>query len=222
MSRDIIINGETLVKVKGNNNAILGGPFGTISTLQELGLTDPQGEVRIAPRFVHRDIFTDDYGTEIPAEVLWFLADVNITMTLVQFDLKVLDACISEAMGGGGGTGINVGNFPDGTPAFAGALASAGLPMGGGLPVTIAGCHYVSLNILSAELGYPYRFPSSYLADRPEVRKLGTKRSMVELNWRAIPYGGFGVYSRTGTAARNTTGEVTSEGKILWDHTLDT
>mgnify|MGYP001608992929 FL=1 len=108
MARDFIINGETLVKVKGSSSS-------SISTLSELGLAEK--EVTISPRFYHSEMRADDFGPNIPPEVMWMLADVQIAMTLVHFDRAVLEACISESMGGS---------------TFGVFLAGAGTPMGGG------------------------------------------------------------------------------------------
>lgn len=212
MSRDFQINGETLVKVKG-----VGGLLAEDGTagLHELGLA-AQGIV-VAPRFHHRDVHVDDFGPNCPAEVQWLLAEVSISMLLIHYDRGVLDACIGESMGGtdGGDAGI-----------FA---AGGGLPLGGGWPRFNPDCHYVSLNLLSPVLDYPWRFLTCYLADQPAQLPVGTSKTIATVNWRAIPYSplyvsgaatGSGSFSQSGVTYRRR--EQVSAGTILWDHILDT
>ena len=183
MGREYIVNGETMVFVKGCNAS-------AIAELSELGLSD--SSIVITLNSKHLDIGVDDYGNDIPAEELWMLASANIRMTLVHFDNDVLSACISESMAGG----------------TEGTMVAAGTPMGGGAPLLSSINHYIGLN-LSSQIGTPWRFPSAYLSEQPMIYPLGTERSLVVLNWRAIPYGLFG-------------SEITSSGVVLYDFTLDT
>lgn len=188
MARDIFINGETLVSVKGNVNT-------TISALTQLGLTDPSGVVTITFNNYHDDILVDTFGPNTPMDEQIFLTDANITMTLVQFDEAVLEVCQTEAMGGVG----------------FGTLGHAGTRLGGGNVRFAANNHYIGLNLSSPIAGKPYRFYFAYLAGTPIRWPLGTKRSLVELNWRAIAYttdpwnAGLGAF-----------------GQVLFDRTLDT
>lgn len=197
--RDIQINGPTLVLVKFGSQILQEeseedpGP----NVALQLGLAEKG--IRIIPRFVHRDVFADDYGPDIPAEVLWMLADCTIQMTLVHYDADILDICLSESMGGS-------------STGEAGILAGAGMPMGNGQDFFAKNNHYISLNLTSPVLNNPYRFPSSYLSERPMELPLGTKRSLVELNWRAIPYR---------QPPQSPSFELVSSGSILWDHNLD-
>jgi len=172
MGRGFYILGDTKVTVKGTN--LLGGT-------QTLGLCE--GPVKVTPRYKHMDIKADDFGGDIPPEVLWMLADATVHMTLVHFDPILLEACLALAMG----------NNVDGK------CGGAGMPLG-------AAGNLLSLGI--AGTNYAWRFPSSYLSERPASWPMGTERSQVELQWRAIPYVGF-------------TTDIRSLGAVVWDHTLD-
>lgn len=198
MARDFIINGECLVKVKFGDQ-VRTTQFGIDngnSAFFELGLAS-EG-IRITPRYVHTDLRVDDFGPEIPAEVLSMLSEVNISMSLIHYDRNVADACLAESLG------INGGNF------FAGILPPAGSPLGNGLVVGASGCHYISLNLLSPQLQFPYRFRASYLTGPPAVIPLGTEATQLDLNWRTIPY-----------VPQIADREVSSSGVVLWDHTVD-
>lgn len=190
MARDFYINGETMVYVKGRSDSGIG-------TLQELGLST--GPVTVSFDFRHRDINVNAWGDEIPPEVQWMLAGANVSMNLVHYDPSILDICVMESMAG--------------APAI-GQMRRAGARMGnngvrfaaGGL----LGNHFIGLNLASPVAGKPWRFYFSYLTQSPIQYPLGTEKSVVTLNWRAIPYttdpwGG-------GTGA---------QGTPLWDHTLD-
>lgn len=205
MARDFIINGETLVKVKGMG-ALSQDPtvVSPQPKLWELGLA--ADDVRVIPRFHHKDVMVDDFGPEVPAEVIWMLAEVGITMTLVHYDRGVLDRCLAESMGGWA-TGVQE----------AGTLTGMGTLMGGGRPRFSENCHFISLNLLSPVLAQPWRFPTAYLAGLPAEVPLGTKRSLVRLNWRAVPYRPFFT-----TADGTTTQEIKSAGAVLWDREADT
>lgn len=183
MARDFSINGETLVLVKGMQGTFL-------SHLQELGLSDSQ--IRITPKFSHKDMHADDFGPDIPPDVMWMLAEVQIAMTLIHFDQAVLEAVITESMCGVG----------------FGVMQAAGTPMGGGVARFANGNHYVGLNLTSPVLGKPWRFLTSLLTGPPVEIPLGVEASIVQLNWRAIPYA-------------PPTAELLSAGKVLFDRTLD-
>lgn len=195
MARDFIINGETLVKVKGAEGAFTNdGP-------NELGLTVDQ--VTVVPRWKHLDILADDFGPDIPAELMWNLADVIILMTLIHFDEGVLDRCMAQSMGGA--------KDDNGVLYAAGIMAGAGRQMGAMKALFDANNHFISLNLLSPVLNRPWRFPKSVLAENPVQYPLGVEKSAVKLVWRAIPY-----------QVVNEDTEVKSAGSILWDRILDT
>lgn len=239
MSRDFQINGETVVRTKFGahlpssiSNYSPPGATSPSSNLSELGLAS-EG-IRITPRFVHKDINVDDFGPEIPAEVMWLLADVNIRMTLIHYDVSILDFCLSESMGG---------TFLGGAPGlfdFAGIMQPAGSFLGNYVPYLLSGYHYTSLNLTSPALNFPWHFPAAYLTGPPIELPLGTQASMVELNWRAIPYVvpmisvptiivipsagiGVGTFINVGPAVSvvNFKGEIFSSGVVLWNHLID-
>lgn len=187
MARDYFLNGETLVKVKGS--------VAGIQNLAELGLAIDT--IVITPNFRHKDIRIDDFGPDIPAEVLWHLSDARIRMTLVHFDRNVLDSCLISSM-----AGANGGTIP-------GTFSSCGTPMGGGVALFAVNNFYISLNLLSPVGNKPWRFRTTYLTNPPIEHPLGTGHSLVVLNWRAVPYPISSI-------------ELISKGTILWDHTLDT
>ncbi len=186
MARDFQIPGESLVLVKGAADS-------GIAVLSELGLAD--SSIHVRPNFVHQDINVDAWGPRIPADVQWFLSDVTINMTLVHYDNLILDICVQQSM-------ASTGQF--------GTMGRAGQRMGNNTPRFGAGNRLVSLNITSPVLGQPWRFFFCYLSSPPVEFPLGTQRSLIVMNWRAIPftqdpYGG-------GTGAL---------GYPLWDNVLD-
>lgn len=166
MARDFVINGPTLVMVKGsegNENLI---------SLAELGLA--QEGVRVVPRFYHQDTHVDDFGPDCPADVLWDLAEVTVHMTLIHYDDAILTACVNESMGGA---------------VTEGTLVRGGTPLGGGHALFDSSCHFISLNLTSPALGRPWRFPGSFLTGEPVEFALGTEKTAAVLRWRCIPYG---------------------------------
>lgn len=191
MARDFFINGESLVLVKGRADSAIGA-------LTQLGLSD--GPIRVTLDHRHMDIQVDAWGGEIPPEVQYKLSSVSVSMNLVHFDRAVLDVCLAESMAG---------------VVTIGSVGRAGARMGNGLPRFAAGGvngnHYIGLNIVSPIAGYPWRFLFSYLTGPPMEFPLGTERSVVQLNWRAIPY--------TVDPYGGGTGSLNSP---LWDYTLDT
>ena len=166
------------------------------SALFQLGLASE--ESRITPNYVHMDVKVDDFGPQIPAEVLAQMSDVNIAMRLIHYDRNVLDACLAESLG------LNGGNFA------AGIMTPAGYPLGQNLPVLASGCHYISLNLTSPQLNFPWRFPASFLTGPPVIIPLGTTTTIADLNWRTVPY-----------ARQTPLIEIQSSGRVLWDHTPD-
>lgn len=197
MSRDFVINGESLVRVRfgAQLSPSISNIVGSQTNLSELGLTE--GDIRVSPNWSHDEIHADDYGPNIPAELHWMLSDCNITMRLAHFDPVTLQRCIQQSMAGQSLTNDGI-------------MAGAGTPMGGFVPFLASGYYFMSMNILSPVLSTPWRFPAAYLAERPFSYPLSTKRSLVDLNWRAIPL------------PPNPTVEITSSGSILWDHQTQT
>ncbi len=224
MGKSFQVNGESLVTIRFGAHMYPNAPpppFTRIPAPVQLGLTSDS--ISITPRYVHNDISADDYGGKIPAEISCSIADASINMTLVVYDNTVLDACLAESMGGTAyqvlPTAQNIFNIP-GVSYYAGAMSPAGSLLGNGLPLLSSGNHFMSLNILSPQQNYPWRFPSAYLTGPPVKIPLGTERSLVSLNWRAIPYASPMVFTNQGAFLR--TQEIVSSGTILWDHQLQT
>ncbi len=63
----------------------------------ELGLTTDK--VRVFPVYHHQDVYTDDYGPNVPVETLWGMSEARIFMDLVHYDTDVLDQCMALAAG---------------------------------------------------------------------------------------------------------------------------
>lgn len=190
MARDFQINGPCLALVKGRADSGIG-------TLQELGLAE--GPIRVSLEFRHRDMQVDAWGGEIPPDVQFMLAAVNVFIPLIHFDRSILDVCIAESMGG--------------APAI-GQLAGAGRRMGNNLPRFagggVDGNHYISLNLTSPVGLKPWRFYTTYLVNNPADFPLGTEKSMVQTQWRCIPYTTDPYQAGAG-----------AQGWPLWDHTND-
>lgn len=209
MARDFQITGGVMVKVKVGEHVPASGSFED-GLFVELGLTSEA--VRITPVFRHRDVVPDDFGPETPAEVVAQLAEVRINMTLVHYDQEVLETCVAEALGG-----LLLTPGPLEGNDF-GALPPAGSLLGNYCQPGASGCHYVSLNLVPFdESQQGWRFPTSYLAAPPLTLPLGTKASLTELSWRAVPYA---VPALLG-GQPNYSGEILSSGATLWSHTLD-
>ncbi len=196
MSRDFYVNGESMVFVKGQ--------AGTgIATLQQLGLCDSPIRITLNTRYL--DIITDSWGPQLPVDVQYFLSDALIQMTLVHFDPTILAVCINESQA----------SVP-----FVGFVGRAGTRMGNNRARFAVGNSFIGLNIASPVQGTPWRFYYAYLVGPPFTWPLGTERSLVTLNWRAIaytndPWGG-------GTAQPNGAAGTGSYQAVLFDNTLDT
>lgn len=202
MPRDFVFDGEVLVKVKGGQHtSIL--LSGSIATATELGLASEP--IKITPRFIHKDIHADDFGPEIPPELVQYLADATIRMSLIHYDRFVLDTCLAESIGGG----LN----------FAGVLQPGGSLIGNNRPLFASGCHYVSVNLLSPVLNLPYRFPSCVMTGPPVEIPMGTGANVVKCTFRAIPYTPLVTTYQPGFVG--VPGEASSSGAILWDHNTD-
>lgn len=189
MARDFFINGESLVLVKGRQDQSV------LASLQQLGLSDDR--IRVSFQTKHRDLTVDAWG-EAPPDVQWKNTTGTVSMTLIHFDPTVLEACLLESFAGNG-TG----------------LGRAGQRMGNNQPRFgpggAGGNHYIGLNIVSPVAAVPWRFYFAYLAEQPLEWPLGTEKSIVQLNWRIIPY--------TQDPYGNGLG---SSNTPFYDHTLDT
>jgi hypothetical protein len=197
VAREFYVFGEFIVKVRGGTVEDENG-----NDQAELGLTTDK--VRVFPVYHHQDVYTDDYGPNVPVETLWGMSEARIFMDLVHYDTDVLDQCMALA------AGVDESLTPLYPDELDGLAGPAGRPMGAGLPLYDANNNYLSVylipaNFLSAKR--PYRFKACYIDSRPLEIPLGTERTMVRLSWRCIPY-------RTCMS-----GEITStNGTLLWDH----
>ncbi len=214
MTRSFIVPGETLIAVRGGAH-MSGGPIGDVS---ELGLAVE--EVRVIPQFSLKDIRVDDFGPDVPAEVMWMLASVRIQATLIHFDSEVLDTMLDETMGG---PGFNV-VAQDLIIRRNRILAPGGLLLGGRKPMYASGNHFfsVTLNNTFYGSGNPWRFRKCHLMETPVIFPVGTNAQACEINIRAIPYwspvtvsvAGSGEGQSTLTVLRK---EIQSSGAVLWD-----
>jgi hypothetical protein len=197
MARGFYISGESLVQVKGRGDS-------AIATVSQLGLSADQ--IHVALDSNYEDMTVEAWG-HAPPDVQYMLSSAIITMNLVHFDAAVLDECLRLSMGG--------------APTV-GTVSHAGQPLGNnkarfavatGNPATGAagGNNFIGLNITSPVAARPWRFLMTYLANQPMRHPLGVRRSIVSLQWRAIPYT-TDPYNN-GLGAYNT---------VLWDRTLDT
>lgn len=203
MARDFQINGEALILVKFGEHIPTQTPFATggdgTSNLSELGLASDS--IRISPNLKHKGVFTDDFGPDLPVEIMALMLDVSVDMTLIHYDDDILDACLAESTGADG----NI--FAAGVPALAGTL------LGNNRTLLASGCHFMSLNIRSPILNKPYRFRSAFLTSPPLEFPIGTTKTAVKLSWKAIPYT---------TPTVSYSGEVRGASAVIWDRTLDT
>ncbi len=186
-NRDWLINGETMVYVRGGEHLASGAG----GSKTELGLSFD--EIKVIPKYIHRDVHVDDFGPEIPAEVLSMLAEVNVRMTLSHFDNLMLRIIQAESLGSFNNDGI---------------MPPAGTPLGQNKELYASGCHYMSMQLASPQFGEPITFKTGYLAMQPVVLPLGTSYSKVDLNWRFIPY--------RPIPSIGAGGEIRSSGAVLW------
>ncbi len=203
------INGETMVMAKG------GAHFATVPGLGGIVMSQPtqvglaSDSIRITPTFRHTNVPSADFGPAVPPEVMFNLAHVDISMGLIFWDNQVVDLCMAEAMGGlGAGFG-------------AGKMQPAGQMLGRGRPLLASGNSFISMVLLSPVLGIPWRFPASYLTAPPLEIPLGTKASLIQLNWRAIPYASPLLSGGNFTSGNPRGKDVLSSGVVLWDHFTD-
>lgn len=186
MARDFFINGPTMVYVKGSQSC-------PIASLTELGLASDA--IRVQLDFKHKDINMDAWG-EVAAEVQFMLAGANISISLIDFDRSILDICLQQSMGG--------------TPAI-GTMPITGARLGNGAARFANANHFIGLNLSSPVGNKPWCFMYAYMTGTPIDFPLGTEKSIVQTNWRAIPYDTN--YYNAGNAAY---------GLPLWTHILDT
>jgi hypothetical protein len=194
MARDFRINGESLITVKGRQGSLL-------EDLQELGLT--YTDVRIFPRFHHKDVLIDSYGPRMPADVISYGMEALIQMTLIHYDREVLNACLGESVG------IDTVQLevPDGRPSKGGTM------LGGQKAFGSEDNHFISVTITSPVERHPWRFPTSYVTGEIMEIPLGTKATIIQIIWRAIPY------QKVSSSGDE---EILPQNGKVWDHTADT
>lgn len=164
MPRDFFINGESMVYVRSPSSVLIGAAT-------QFGLAD--SPIRVSLDFRHLEIEVDAWGRQVPPEVQCMLASCNITMTLVHFDRAVLDECWRLSLGG--------------TDA-AGTLPRAGARLGNNAAFGAVNNYYVRLGISSPVSNKPWVFKHCYMTGNPGEFPLGTERSVVTVNFKAIPY----------------------------------
>lgn len=164
------------------------------STPVELGLTSEP--IHIAERLYHHDINIDDFGPNIPAAVLTMGGDVTIRMTLVHYDPDVMDDCIAQAKG-----------RSDGFPGVLGAVGTPIFSRPRGLGIR--------LNLIPLK-EKPWRFFSAHLDGNPLEIPIGTERTLLAANWRALPN-----KSADFIEYRGNVGEIRSAEAIIWDNGID-
>lgn len=168
MARQYYINGETMISVKGNVNSL-------IANTTQLGLS--QDAIQVREEFLQDMIGVDAYGNPDghpnPPDMQVFGGYAVFKTNLVHYDPLVLQECIR----------LSFGNAP-----AEGQQARAGTLYGNNVPLYGAGNCYITVGISAPIGGIPWTFVSCYMTERPFVYPLGTKRSIVEVEWRAIAY----------------------------------
>lgn len=162
MARDYYINGQCMVFYNDS----------------ELGLTDGNGKVTVTPSPKYLPIEVDGWF-QCPPERQQILMDATISMTLVHFDIDVINSAMNFSVGG----------------------SQAGtLPTGGRLIGEASG--YNELRLSSPALSTVWRFPSCYIKDSYEL-PLGAERSLLRITWHAIGYNA-DPYNTNGTGSQGT------------------
>jgi hypothetical protein len=201
--RQWVITGPALVLVKGNIYVPGEGNVDQPS-MWELGLALDDIRVSLYPR--HKNILVDDFGPDIPADVMAQMCDATIAMKLSHYAEDVLDQC------------FNMANGTKGNGTVHGILNGAGVLLGGGAnlhdpyysytSISSSGNSFISLNIEGfgeGEDAYRLQFPSSFLQGPSPVIPIGAKHCLPDLLWRAVPY-----------APPTLSGEIIGSGAILY------
>lgn len=128
----------------------------------ELGIAESSITIAINPK--HKDITVSTFG-DIAPETQAFLADATIAMALVNVDPDIIERCLRKSMASN----------------TLGTMPIAGTLMG-------ANSFFVSLRMASPTGGRPWTFPAAYLTGSPFSWPLGNEKSVITMNWRAIPY----------------------------------
>lgn len=163
---------------------------GSILSITELGLA--MDSITIAPRFRHKDVHVDDFGGEIPPDVMSMLLFADVRMVLSHYDPIVLGTCVAHA----------VGSTTAGECGPAGAML---LSRGFGIRL-----YLIPRNDI------PWQFKASYLNSEPLEVDIGTKLSQVQLNWRCLP-----INTSLFTTGRGYLTEPLSRGSKVWVRELE-
>ncbi len=167
MARQYFINGETMITVKGNATS-------QIATVQQLGLS--QDAIEVTEYYMQDDIGVDAYGNTPhpnPPDMQIFGSYATFTTNLVHYDPVILQECIR----------LSFGNAP-----VEGQQSRAGSLYGGNVALYAPGNCYISVGTSSPVGNIPWTFLSCHMAQQPFIYPLGTKRSIVRVQWRAIAY----------------------------------
>lgn len=202
MSRDFYIAGEGMVYVGGGVHLSGTTPAwlpddDDDNIVAELGLA--VDSVRVSPRLTYREVYTNDMGDAVAANVLTNCHSADIAMTLVHYDVGVLETCWAEAVG----SRPALFGFPLGSTEM--LQASCGTPLGNGRALYTSGNRLLTVELSAPQQNGIWRFPACYLVSEPFAYPIGTKASRVDLVWRSIPYAPF------------VSGEVRSSGVQLWE-----
>lgn len=182
MSREIVINGEALLEVKGG--AHMSGQ--AIGVLSELGLTE--ADVRVSPQYHYTDRVVDGYGPHVPADVQCQLAWVDLSFTLVHYDAEVLDTVMDESLANGGvvyGPSLFHLMIRSGN---AGTTRPTGTFLGKRKAMYESGNNFFSLNVTAPGTQEPWRFRQCHLWRQPAQLPLGVTHLKPRLTVRALPY----------------------------------
>lgn len=197
MARDFLIPGEAMVFVRGPASSSIAGNG------NQLGLSEDQ--IRVAPKFKYKDINVNAWGSDqVPVDVQRFLAWVDISMNLVHFDRDFLDECKRLMMGG----------------TLIGRTGRTGSRIGAGLGRWVQGNNYIGIAISSPVVAKPWRFWYCHMTEDPVEYPIGTERSVVAVNFRAIPYTAdpWGGGTETPRTQPFTTAGQGSGEAVIWDH----
>lgn len=219
--RQYVINGECMTWVRGRGSLLdlnddSGPAIPANMKFVELGLTSDQ--VNISILMNHQDVLVDDFGPKVPAEVLVQQAEARIKFTLIHYDPVILQACLSESLGGSYDNLVNPNrevNMPRPERLF-----SAGMPLGGGQPVLYPRCHYIQLLLTSPVLGAPWLFPSTYVMEEVKI-PTGTSTTIASMTWRSIPYKSQYTFSDPLNASSGFNGatsqEINASGSLIYN-----
>lgn len=156
-----------MISVKGAANSL-------IANTSQLGLS--QDAIQITEYFIQDDIGVDAYGntgSPNPPDMQIFGSFAVFETNLVHYDPIILQECIR----------LSFGNAPT-----EGSQARAGTLYGSNVPLYAANNCYISVGVSSPVGNIPWTFLSCHMSERPFVYPLGTKRSVVQVRWRAIAY----------------------------------